>query len=295
MIELRYRSDGAARFSAVRNVEADVSDVPDDALADVRTRYPAQVRITPRPAMVLAQLNTTRPPFESVEARRAVAFAVDRARLAERAGGSDIVRPTCQVLPPSSPGYRPYCPHTANPGGSWTAPDVTRARELVRRSGTRGMRVDMITVGGDTLFSSAAEVVADALRQLGYRVSVRAYADFGAYFGAYGSAADSVELAFNGSIQDYPAPSNFIRGVFACNAYFCDRTFETRTRRLLALQGRDPQAATEQWSRLERELVDRAIAIPLVNPEEVSFVSTRVANFQRHPVLGPLLSQLWVR
>jgi hypothetical protein len=90
------------------------------------------------------------------------------------------------------------------------------------------------------LFSSAAEVVADALRRLGYRVSPRTYPDFGAYFGAYGSVADSAELAFNGWIQDYPAPSNFISGLFACNPYFCDRATERRMRRALAVQARDP-------------------------------------------------------
>ena len=153
----------------------------------------------------------------------------------------------------------------------------------------------MITVGSSPLFSSAAKVVGATLRQLGYRVSLQTYGDFGAYFGAYRAHADSVELAFNGWIQDYPAPSNFIGGIFACNPYFCDPTLEARTRRLLALQTRDPRAATEQWARVERELVERAVAIPLVNPTTVVFVSKRVGNFQRHPVLGTLISQLWVR
>jgi peptide/nickel transport system substrate-binding protein len=292
VIELR---GARAQLTAVVNGRADVGDVPDERLDDVRTRYPAQIHITPRAATLLVQPNTTRPPFDSLAVRRALAFAVNRARLVELASGSEVLQPTCQVLPPSSPGYRPYCPHTAPPtGGSWTAPDLVRARKLVRRSGTQGMRVDMITERG-TLFSSAAEVVADALRLLGYRVSLRTYPDFGAYFGAYGSAADSAELAFNGCSQDYPAPSNFIRGVFACNPYFCDRAFETRTRRLLALQAREPHVATEQWARLERELVERAVAIPLVNPKQVVFVSKRVGNFQQHPVLGTLISQLWVR
>jgi peptide/nickel transport system substrate-binding protein len=295
VIELRGRS-AARALADVVNGRADVGEVPDDRLDDVRTRYPAQVHITPRAATLLVQPNTTRSPFDSLAARRALAFAVDRARLVELASGSEVLQPTCQVLPPSSPGYRAYCPHTASPsGGPGTAPDLARARELVRRSGTRGMHVDMITVRGDALFSSAAEVVSEALRQLGYRVSVRTYPDFGAYFGAYGSVAHPADLAFDAWFQDYPAPSNFIKGVFACNPYFCDRAFETRTRRLLALQARDPQVATQQWARLERELVERAIAIPLVNPKQVAFVSKRVGNFQQHPVLGTLISQLWVR
>lgn len=295
VIELRGPSTGRAPLDEVQAGSGDVSDVTEARLDDVRTRYPAQVHITPRAATMLVQLNTTRPPFDSLAARSAVAFAVDRARLAELVNGSEVVQPTCQVFPPSSPGYRPQCPHTARPtGGFWTAPDIDRAQKLVRRSGTHGMRVDMITVD-NPLFSSAAEVVADALRRLGYRVSVRTYPDYAAYFGAYGAVADSTEVAFNGWIQDYPAPSNFLSGVFDCNPYFCDPALERRVRRLSSLQARDPQAAIEEWTQLERELVERAIAVPLVNPKNVVFVSKRVGNFQQHPVFGTLISQLWVR
>jgi YVTN family beta-propeller protein len=296
VIELRNVSDPSARLTAVENGQADVSDVPDHRLEDVRMQYPAQVHVMPRAATMIVQFNTNHPPFDNVAARRAVAFALDRARVVELAGGGNSVRSTCQILPPSSPGYRPYCPHTADAArDSWQAPDLARAQKLVTRSGTRGMRVDMITDRSDVLFSSAAEVVADALRLLGYRVSLRTYPDLETYFGAYGSAAGSVEVAFNGWIQDYPAPSNFIRGLFACNPYFCDSAFEARTKYLLRLLAREPQMATEQWARLDRELVERAIAIPLVNPKDVTFVSKRVGNFQRHPVLGTLISQLWVR
>jgi YVTN family beta-propeller protein len=294
-IEVRRRSSAEAQLAAVQNGWADISDVPDERLDDVRTRDPAQVHIARRAATMLVQLNTTRPPFDRLAARRALAFAVDRARVAALAGGSDSAQPTCDVLPPSSPGYRTDCPYTAGPtGGSWAGPDLARARDLVKRSGTRGMYVDMITNRGDTLFSSAGEVVADSLRLLGYRVSLRTYPDFEHYFSAY-FAGGSAEVAFNGWIQDYPAPSNFIRGVFACNPYFCDRRLKARIRRVVALQARDPQAAADEWARLERNLVERAIAIPLVNPKEVTFVSKRVGNFQRHPILGTLISQLWVR
>ena len=63
----------------------------------------------------------------------------------------------------------------------------------------------------------------------------------------------------------------------------------------LELQTRDPQAANEAWARLDRELADRAIVVPVINPKAVDFVSKRVGNYQRHPVFGMLLSQVWVR
>ena len=222
--------------------------------------------------------------------------AVDRARLVELAGGSDVGQLTCQILPPNFPGYRPYCPHTTRPivGGYWTAPDLARARDLVLRSGTRGMQVDVVTVRQHYFFSSAGAVVADALRRLGYRVSLRVFPDLSAYFSA-NDLARHAEVAFNAWSQDFPAPSNFITGIFGCSPYYCDRAFARRTQRTLAVQARDPRAAIELWVGLERELVDLAITIPLLNPKDVDFVSKRVGNYQRHPVYGALISQLWVR
>ena len=42
--------------------------------------------------------------------RRAVSFALDRSAAVTAAGGPDVARETCQLLPPGFPGSRPYCP-----------------------------------------------------------------------------------------------------------------------------------------------------------------------------------------
>ena len=72
-------------------------------------------------------------------------LALDRERVVQIFGGEAAARPTCQQLPPNFPGYEPYCPYTKDPGpegeGPWIAPDLEEAQELVRRSGTAGMRV----------------------------------------------------------------------------------------------------------------------------------------------------------
>jgi peptide/nickel transport system substrate-binding protein len=64
---------------------------------------------------------------------------------------------------------------------------------------------------------------------------------------------------------------------------------------VLELQTRNPQAANEAWARLDRELVNQAIVVPVITGKAIDFVSRRVGNYQRHPVLGILLGQLWVR
>src|SRR4029079_10124810 len=79
--------------------------------------------------------NTRIPPFDNVQARQAVNYATDRNALVKTYGGRKLATPPCQVLPPNFPGYKPYCPYTANPGsGRWTAPDMAKAKQLVKAS-----------------------------------------------------------------------------------------------------------------------------------------------------------------
>ena len=114
-------------------------------LSRVELRYRSQLHSNPRPNVQALFLNTRVPPFDRLDARKAVNFAVDRAAATNAWGGPNTAQPTCQILPPNFPGYRPYCPYTAGSttSGKWTAPDLTKARALVARSGTRGMKVTL--------------------------------------------------------------------------------------------------------------------------------------------------------
>ena len=79
-------------------------------------------------------LNTHAPPFDDVRVRRALNYAVDRARIARMYGGASVATPLCQALVPGMPGHRPHCPYRH---------DLAKAKALVARSGTRGERIDV--------------------------------------------------------------------------------------------------------------------------------------------------------
>jgi YVTN family beta-propeller protein len=121
------------------------SETPPSAVRMVAltTRHASQVHMNPQSATIALFLNTRLAPFDRLDVRRALNYAVDRAAAIEALGGPGVAQSTCQVLPPHFPGYRPYCPYSADPSakGSWTAPDLAKARALVARSGTRGMRI----------------------------------------------------------------------------------------------------------------------------------------------------------
>ena len=271
-----------------------VTIFPVSRLHEVRTRYAGQVHSNPRTGTFALFLNTRVPPFDDPRARRAVAYAVDRAAVVKALGGSGAARATCRILPPSLPGYRPSCP--------FAGPDLARARQLIAASGTKGMRV---TVWGGQLWRVEATHAASVLGRLGYRVKLQRLGDD--YFNFISDSRNRAQIGTIGIIADYPAASSFFEPFLSCrsfiaasisnnnNAQFCDPSIDTEMQQALAVQATNPQAAIELWRRIDRRVTDAAPWVPLVTPVATDFVSKRVGNYQFHPQLGPLFAQLWVR
>ena len=147
VIDVRYGGTADGRIATVLRGGADLASgvaAPSPAmLQSLRTRHLSQLRVNPWYGTWFVVLNTKVAPFDNVLARRALDYALDRAHLRDLALGQGNGKVTCQVLPPDIDGFRPYCPYTVAPNaaGTWTGPDLARARELVRRSGTEGQRV----------------------------------------------------------------------------------------------------------------------------------------------------------
>ena len=133
-IHIRLGLSTEAQVAAIRDGRADLTAdtyvFTNALLRRLSVAYASRLRSSPAPAIEYAFLDTRSPPFGDERARRAVNLAVDRSAFA----GAIDARPTCQVLPTNSVGYRSYCPFGLEG-------DLARARRLVARSGTRGARV----------------------------------------------------------------------------------------------------------------------------------------------------------
>ena len=287
----------AAARRAVEAVKRGKADIVDrfvlnaaGALQGVRHGYSSRLDEPTAPGIGYLVLNTKLPPFDNLDARRAVSYAVDRSVVA-RLGD----RPTCQVLPPGLPGYKPYCPYTLNPGTSrWTAPDLATARRLVARSGTRGAHVKIWTSASSR---AATDPFAANLRRIGYRVSFHTLPD-----APYPTQiieprlAHRVQVARYAWLADYPSPTGYLTALFHCGApttavFGCARWLDRELDRAAAGEG-DSNA---RWSAIDRRIVDQALIVPLSNPKDSSFVSERAGNVQYHPGLRVLYDQIWVR
>jgi ABC-type transport system substrate-binding protein/DNA-binding SARP family transcriptional activator len=281
-------TQGAADFLTL--VDGAVVPYPPAQLSTLAARAPGQVQSGPFPALTFMFLNVRRAPFDHIDVRRALNYATDRRRIAEFDGGVDIAPPTCQILPPSFPGYARHCRYTTHPGPGhlWEAPDLERARGLIARSGTAGERV---VVRVPEFRRRVGRYFERLLDELGYRAALRVIPNL-EY--SYGDPALSWQMGFMGWGLDYVGASNFIQPHFDCGAggsHFCNRRYTRQVRAALAARG---AAAGERWAAIDRLLSDLAPFVPLTNARRVFIVSKRVGNVQTNPQ-GPLLDQMWVK
>jgi YVTN family beta-propeller protein len=291
------------RDQAVRQVIAGKADVilgtvPADHVEGLAARYPRQVHFIPQRATAFVFLNTRRPPFDDARVRRAVNYAVDRRKMANLHGGPAVAQVTCQTVPPTVPGFRPYCPYTIDPdsSGVWKAPNFAKARALVAASGTKGHRIVVRTF---PFFAEEGRYLVSLLRRLGYHAELQEFRQIDAYFGTL-NRTPSVQAGFAGWFGFQLAADTFT--TLTCDyttnwAHFCDRQFDRDVERLAAQQANDPSAGAALAARLDREVVDRAPWVPLFTPRFVDFTSKRVGNYQANTYATPgvLLDQLWVR
>jgi YVTN family beta-propeller protein len=284
----------------------------------LKVQYASQMHSGPFPNVQALFLNTRVPPFNRLDARRAINFAVDRAAATNAWGGPSFAQPTCQILPPNFPSYRSYCPYTAGSTkrGTWTAPDLAKAKALVARSGTHGMKVTLWAwslANGDAPLHKGKlggfnQVAAKALRSLGYRVAVKPVDGFNAYWNAVADPRHRAQIGFDGWWGSYPAPASFLVGIFACPTSlpgspdgqttheFCDPRIDRQMRRAQAEQLSDATGSRALWQRVDREITDASPWVPLIASKNVYFLSKRVGNYQYSPAaMGMLIDQLWVR
>ena len=295
-----------AQIAAFRRGELDAVQVsgggrpstPPARLGEIALQLTSRLRTHGDLSTEYAFLDVDAPPFDDVRARRAIGFAIDRARVAELMGGAEYARPTCQVLPPGIPGYAPECPYTVAPNasGSWTAPDLARAKGLIRRSGTRGARVE---VRVDPARRTVGGYLSRLLRTLGYRSTLRVVGGLRALWAPAREPDAGAQVVLGGWAADSVAASAFVAPLFGCTSSrhsfnrsgFCDAQLEARLRRAVAAP---PSARDRWWRRADRRLVTAVPAVPLVNRRAAVLASRRVGNLQQHPQLGTLLDQLWL-
>lgn len=284
-----------AAMTQVENGQADwMFDAPPaDRLAELGTNR-AQVHVNRALALRYMVLNTRLPPFDDPRVRRAVNLAISRDAAVLLFGGRNMAEPTCQVLPPGLSGYVRYCPYPH---------DMAQARALVAESGTAGQRVTIVTDDSPVQRATGA-YVQSVLRDLGYQAALRTLSGH-LEFTYIQNSGNKVQAALTDWYSDYPAPSDFLKVLFACDAFhpnsdaslnmsgFCDRGIDARMAEAMAVP--DPEQAAPLWAAIDRAVTDAAPIVPLLVPRTINVASARVGHFLYNIQFRWLVAQSWVR
>ena len=309
VVRVRRGVQLGAQVRAVERGQADVATATEIwgngiGPAKVRalaTRAAGRVSTDAAPLLEYMWMNVRERPFDDVRVRRALNYAVDRDRIEEIAGGANLAQPTCQLVPPGFPAYKPSCRYTTRPGkgGEYNGPDLAQALRLINRSGTKGMKVTVWTFEVKRAYGA---YFVSLLRRLGYRSALRVFGDYGAFWSAtLGQRHNPAQIGTNGWLADFGVPSNFARP-FTCEGvgtptgvpgtHYCDPAIDAQIAAARRSTGTESNAL---WQKVYERIEAASPAVPLVNRREVTLVSKRVGNFQHHPMWGTLLDQLWVR
>jgi YVTN family beta-propeller protein len=310
----RIGASPSTELTAVEHASADytLDPPPANRLAEVQTRYTSELHPNPNDATVILWLNTRAAPFTDIRVRRALNYAVDRAKVASLLGLDS--HPTCQLLAPYIPGYQPYCPYTLDRSapGVWRAPDPSKARRLIAASRTRGARITIWTSPALDFFvtdlAPVGRYLVSLLDQLGYRAHLKTVAATDTAFNP-GDSGAKIQGGLFSDVPAYPAASEFLGPQYtSCKSFvpdsanntnwaeLCDPALDATVRSALAADAAKSSAAAGLWARADRQFTDQAPMVSLVTPYTIDFVSPRVGNYQYNPVWGgALLDQLWVR
>ncbi|PCC45526.1 ABC transporter substrate-binding protein [Brevibacterium aurantiacum] len=307
-IVYNFGVDGQNATTKVKNGDIDwmFDPVPTDRLGEVSAGPTAsQFHTNEQLAMEYITMNVNEKPFDSLEARQAVNYALDRSAMAKVYGGEAVATPTCGILPPGFMGHREDCIYTTDPGGEWNGPDMEKAKQLVEESGTKGEEVT-IYVPNVPVRAEIGKYVQSVLNDLGYKASLKKLAG-SIHFNYIQNTENHVQMAYTEWYADYPSPSAFDQVLLSCASFhpgsdssvniagFCDEDIDKMMEKASKAQITDEDKADELWAEADRALMEKSPLAPVFTPKRVDFVSERVGNYHYTHMYNALLSQFWVQ
>jgi peptide/nickel transport system substrate-binding protein len=247
-------------------------------LPEVRQKYKDRISLSPNPSNIYYFfLNVTQPPFNKLEARQAVNYAIDSRALQRIFSGR--LTPTCNFIPTGVIGHKEgSCPY-GDPNGPG---NINKAKELVKKSGTAGQTVTMWTNSKDPR-PDIGEYMRKTLNQIGYKAKLRTL-DQQVYFDQVGQKRNKAQIGFTDWFMDFPHPSDLLEPSVAGAALQSSPTFNTSfvndatlNKKIADLVKQDPNKVADKYADLDKYIVqDKAYLAPYGSEQSTSFFSERM-------------------
>jgi oligopeptide transport system substrate-binding protein len=263
--------------------EIDVTPIYFDYLekaTDETGPFYLDLKIVPELSFFYLGFNTTEPPFDDVNIRRAFSQAIDKDKLISLAF-KDMVERADGILPPGMPGY--------NEGLSGLDYDIDGAKALIADSAYGDVSalppITITTMGWGGLISPELEAIIYQWRQnLGVEVRVR---QLEPQRFLYHLKEEKDEMFYMGWIADYPHPQDFVDILFHTGAdYNYGGYSNPEVDALLEEAGVevDTVRSLGLYQQAEQMLVEDAACLPLYFGEDYSLVKPYVKGYSPNPL-----------
>ena len=246
---------------------------PADRYAAVKSKYDgSQFKVEPTISTYFFWMNTREAPFDDVEVRQAVNYAVD-SRALERIYAGQITG-TQQILPPGMPGYKriELYPH-----------DLEKAKELLVRADPADRAITIWT-DNESPNDEAGEYLEGVLKELGFETTLK-IVNADNYFGLIGNeSTPNLDIGFANWFEDYPHPNDFFQPLLSgesivptggTNLARIDDAGLNREIERLA-EGPLTPRAEDEYAELDRKFMEQAPWVPYGTSTLPTFVSSEV-------------------
>ncbi len=251
-----------------------------DKVQDKAGPFHQELSIVPELSFFYVGFNTTKPPFDDVNIRRAFSLAVDKDRLVSLVFRGMVQRAD-GILPPGMPGY--------NKGLSGLDFNIAKAKELIANSKygdvSRLPPITITTAGWGGLISSGLEAISHEWRQnLGVEVKVRQL-EPQRYF--YHLQQEKDDMFYIGWVADYPHPQDFLELLFHTGADNNNSEYSNpEVDSLLEMAGVEPdyERSLALYQQAEQKLVEDAACLPLWFGRNYTLIKPYVKGYQLNPL-----------
>lgn len=232
-------------------------------------------------------INCQMAPFDRVDVRRAVNYAVDKAGIIKLISGRGVEAKG--VLPPGMPGY-----DSSLAGYPY---DPAKAKKLLAEAGlSHGFATTLWTQNRETDLRVAQKVQQD-LAAVGISVEIKTVA-WASFLEAIREPG-RVPLFDLGWFADFPDPSNFLEVLFhgrnfAANNHTFYNNPEVNELLDIARDTYDVAKRLEILGEVERLVVADAPWVFLYHPITYAAVQRGVHNYRIHPLRPPRLEKVWL-
>jgi peptide/nickel transport system substrate-binding protein len=283
--EEKISSNVEANALSVLNNSADVFDwadtIPGSLLSQIKSKAAGRYKLKDLGGSVYYFfLNASKPPFNNLDARKAVVEGLNESGLSRL--GSGTLSPACYFLPPAIPGHPSgKCP-LGNPGTG----NIAAAKKLVAASGDANVPI-IVYAQERTPRLQWCEAYEQELKQIGFKnVTLKEVADEN-YFTVIGESKKvDPQTGFADWNQDFPNPVDFYgvlldgKSIVPVDNENFGQTNDPYINKTVAKLGTTPTTelakVVPQWQALEKYVAKNAYAAVFGYQSFPFFTSSRI-------------------